>query len=132
MVPIPPYDVVIAHLEKRQFHDASGMLNIPAKHSAAHYHFRLACIRACNPNFLPTALHIPNDVVGLLSPQHHQHLQLEFGLQIVRHQDIANVVTLNMDSVVYVIALNHYSEVITSHFVAVCVHIYTHNIICAF
>ena len=88
MVPNPPYDVVIAHLEKRQFRDASGMLKIPAKHSAAHYHFCLACIRACDPNFLPTALHIPNDVAGLLSLQHHQHLQLEFGLQIVRHQDI--------------------------------------------
>ena len=49
-VPNPPFDFVIARVEKRQFRDASGTLKVPAKPSAAHYHFRLACIRAIEPN----------------------------------------------------------------------------------
>ena len=81
-VPSPPFDVVIACLEKRQFRDVSGMLKTPAKPSAAHYHFRLACIRACEPNFLPSTLTVPRDVACLLYPLHRQHLHLEFGVQV--------------------------------------------------
>ena len=43
-IPSPPFDIVIAHLERRQFLDASGTLKTPANPSAVHYHFRLACI----------------------------------------------------------------------------------------
>ena len=81
-VPSPPFDVVIARLEKRQFRDASGILKTSAKPSAAHYHFRLACIRACEPNFLPSTLTVPRDVACLLYPLHRQHLHLEFGVQV--------------------------------------------------
>ena len=82
MVPNPPFDFVIARLEKRQFRDASGTLKVPAKPSAAHYHFRLACICAIEANFLPSSLVIPCDVSELLCPIHRQHLQLEFGFQV--------------------------------------------------
>lgn len=81
-VPSPSYGIVIARLEKRQFRDASGTLKTPAKPSAAHYHFHLACIHACEPNFLPSTLVIPRDVAGLLYSLHRQHLQLEFGVQV--------------------------------------------------
>ena len=81
-VPSPRFDFVIARLEKKQFCDASGMLKTPAKPSAAHYHFHLTCIRACDPSFLPSSLIIPHDVAGLLCPLHRQHLQLEFGVQV--------------------------------------------------
>ena len=81
-IPSPPFDIVIARLERRQFRDASGTLKTPAKPSAAHYHFRLACIRACEPSFLPSGLVVPRDVAGLLYPLHKQHLQFEFGVQV--------------------------------------------------
>ena len=40
-------------------------LKTPAK-PAAHYHFCLACICACELTFLPSSLIIPHDVAGLL------------------------------------------------------------------
>ena len=77
-IPNSPYDVVIARLEKRQFRDSSGMLKTPSKPSAVHYHFRLACVRACDAHFLPSSFVIPHDVAVLLSAQHQQYLRLEF------------------------------------------------------
>ena len=81
-IPSPPHDVVVARLEKRHFQDQSGTLKTPYKPSAAHYHARLACIRAGDPSFVPFSLVIPPDVATVLSPWHYELLRLEFGLQI--------------------------------------------------
>ena len=79
-VPAPPFDIVVARMEKRSFRDSDGTLRTPMRPSAAHYHARLTCIRAVEPNFVASTLRVPADVSQFLTPQHHQHLNLEFGL----------------------------------------------------
>lgn len=81
-IPSPPYDIVIARLEKRPFRDQGGTLKTPSRASAAHYHARLACVRAGDPSFLPSALVIPADVAVVLTTLHQELLLLEFGLQL--------------------------------------------------
>ena len=44
-IPSPPYDMIIARLEKRSFWDHSGTLKTPSRASAAHYHAFLVCVR---------------------------------------------------------------------------------------
>lgn len=82
-VPAPPFDFVVARVEKKCFRDSTGVLRTPSRPSAAHYHLRLACIRAVEPSFIPSTLNIPQDVTCLFSAQHCHHLQLEFGLQFI-------------------------------------------------
>ena len=83
-IPSPPYDIVVARLEKRPFRDQSGVLKTPSRASAAHYHARLACVRAGDPNFLTStsALVIPAVVAMVLTAVHQELLLLEFGLQL--------------------------------------------------
>ena len=78
LVPAPPFDIVVARMEKRSFCDSDGTLRTPMRPSLAHYHAHLACIRAVEPNFVASTLRVPADVSQLLTPQHHQYL--EFGL----------------------------------------------------
>ena len=82
VIPNPPHDIVVARLEKRQYHDPSGVLKTPAKPSAAHYHPRLSCIKAANPTFVPVSLHIPSDIRLALSFEHIQLLQVELGVYV--------------------------------------------------
>ena len=81
-IPNPPNDLVVARLERRQFRDSSGTLKTPSRASAAHYHARLACVRAGDPSFIASSLLIPADVGTVLTAQHQELLLLEFGLQI--------------------------------------------------
>ena len=81
-IPSPPYDIIIAHLEKRPFRDQSGALKTPSRASAAHYHARLACVHAGDPTFLPSALVIPADVAMMLTALHQELLLMDFGLQL--------------------------------------------------
>ena len=80
-IPDPPH-VVVARLERRPFRDPSGTLKTPSRASAAHYHARLWCVCAGDPSFTPTSLVIPTDLAVILSLQHHQLLELEFGLRV--------------------------------------------------
>ena len=77
-VPQPPFDLVIARMEKRSYCDSSGILRTPSRPSAAHYHLKLVCVRAIEPNFIPTveSFQIPNDILPLLTFQHRQHIHL--------------------------------------------------------
>lgn len=70
--------MVVAHMERRAFRDA--VLKTPVRPSAAHYHLKLACIRAVQPNFVPAMLQIPSDVSQKFTLLHRQHLHMEFGL----------------------------------------------------
>ena len=79
-VPPPPFNMVIARLEMRPFRDSTGTLRTPSRPCAAHYHLRLACIRAADPNFISSTLTIPNDVALDLSSIHHEYLHVEFSL----------------------------------------------------
>lgn len=81
-IPNAPYDIVIARLEKRPFRDQSGTVKTPSRASASHYHARLACVRAGDSSFIPSTLVIPADVATILSAQHRELLQFEFGLQV--------------------------------------------------
>ena len=40
-VPAPPFDIVVARMKKRSFHDSDGTLRTPMCPSAAHYHAHL-------------------------------------------------------------------------------------------
>lgn len=81
-VPLPPFDLVIARMEKRSYRDSSGVLRTPTRPSASHYHLKLVCVKAIEPNFIPTteSLQVSNDILPLLTLQHRQHIHQEFGL----------------------------------------------------
>ena len=81
-IPTPPYDLAIARAERRQFRDSSGTLITPRKETAAHYHCRLECVIAVEPNFAPLSLNVPSDVYSRLSPVHRQYLYGAFGLSL--------------------------------------------------
>lgn len=79
-VPLPPHDLAIARAERRSFRNASGTLITPRKESNAHYHCRLECVKAVEPNFVSFSLRIPSDIHGQLKPVHREYLSKEFGL----------------------------------------------------
>ena len=80
-VPVPPFDMVIARAERRSFRDKNGELVTPHQEQTCHYHFRLDCIRAVEPNFVPMALQVPQDIVSSLTLVHREYLRLVFGLR---------------------------------------------------
>lgn len=53
-MPNPPYDTVVARLQKRPFWDQTGACKAPSKPSAAHYRVSLPCLRAAEPSFVPS------------------------------------------------------------------------------
>ena len=79
-IPAPPFDIVVARVERRPYRDAGGTLKYPARPSAAHYHFRLSCIRSAEPSFSLLSLVVPMDITTQLTAQHKHPLQLDFGL----------------------------------------------------
>lgn len=81
-IPNPPFDVIIARAERRSFRDKSGVLITPRQEQTCHYHLRLDCVRAVEPNFVPLALRVPADVLPSLSVIHREYLRLVFGLDM--------------------------------------------------
>ena len=71
-VPSPPFDQVIARMEKRSYRDAAGVLKTPTRLSASHYHLKITCVRGIKPNFIPAAENFQtlNDILSLLTFQH--------------------------------------------------------------
>ena len=57
-IPVSPFDVVIARAERKSFRDKNGELVTTHQEQTCYYiyHFRLDCIRAVEPNFVPMAL----------------------------------------------------------------------------
>lgn len=78
-VPPPPFNLAIGRMEQRPYRDVNGALKTPTRPSTYHYHCRLACVRAAEPNFIPSTLKIPRDIFPLLSQPHKEHLHFEFG-----------------------------------------------------
>ena len=79
-IPVPPFDMVIARAEQRSFRDKNGKLVIPHQEQTCCYHFLLNFIRAVEPNFVPMALQVPQDVFPLLTVIHREYLHLVFEL----------------------------------------------------
>ena len=82
-IPQPPFDLVVARMERRSFYDVTGAVRVPTRPSAAHYHLKLACIKAVDPHFLPsTQLQVPPDIIIKLTMKHRQYFAAEFGINI--------------------------------------------------
>ena len=78
-IPVPPFDMVIARAERKSFRDKNGELVTPRQEQTCHYHFRLDCVRAVEPNFVPMALQVPQDILPSLTVIHREYLRLVFG-----------------------------------------------------
>lgn len=77
----PPFDYCVARHERRPFTDRkSGELRTPSRETAAHYHLRVACIKAAEQSFVPMSLKLPGDLQ--LTPIHEAYLRAEFGLEV--------------------------------------------------
>ena len=81
-IPAPPFDLLMARAERYIFRDKSSVLVTPLKQHRSHYHIRLDCERAIEPNFVPLALHVPPNFLPKLTIIHHEYLRLVFGLSL--------------------------------------------------
>ena len=77
-IPSPPFNLVIARAERRQFRDSSGELISPRAEQNVHYHLNIQCVRAVEPMFVPQSLKVPSDIVPLLTTVHQEFLRLVF------------------------------------------------------
>ena len=57
-VPSPPFDLAVARAEQRPFRDSSGDLITPKRPTVYHYHCKLECIKAVEPHFILSLIHI--------------------------------------------------------------------------
>ena len=53
-VPSPPFDLTVARAEQRPFRDTTGNLISPKRPTVYHYHCKLECIKAVEPQFIPS------------------------------------------------------------------------------
>jgi len=75
----PPYDIVIGHFERQQYsYQVTGITRL-SRETCAHYHAFPQCILAKFPNFQPTELSIPNEVLLKLNATHKSFLNSTFG-----------------------------------------------------
>lgn len=79
-IPPPPYDMIIARAERCTFRNSSGELITPRRETVCHYHCKVECLRAAEPGFVCSSLHIPQDIYRKLNPVHIQHLQQSFNI----------------------------------------------------
>ena len=82
LIPDPPYNLVVARSEKRQYRDSSGELVTPSSYSNAHYHVAVSCISRVEPTFHPSTLKIPADITGQLGWEHKSFLYSQLGLMV--------------------------------------------------
>ena len=81
-IPAPPFDIVIARAERRQFRDSSGNLISPRTEQVVHYHMNFGCVKAVEPSFVPQSLKIPADISPKLTSVHKEYLRLVFQLSV--------------------------------------------------
>ena len=79
-MPPAPYDLTVARSERRAFRDSSGTLVTPRRETISHYHERLECIRAVEPNFVPATLHIPTDIYNQFHAIHREYVSSVFSI----------------------------------------------------
>lgn len=72
-VPSLPFDHTVVRAELRPFRDSSGDLITPKRPTVYHYHLKLECIKAVEPQFVPSSIRVP-DVHTKLCMAHVQHL----------------------------------------------------------
>ena len=85
-IPPPPFDLVIARAERCTFRNTSGELITRRCETVCHYHCKVECIRAVEPGYVCSSLHIPLDIRQKLNSVHIQHLQQSFNVQAAPHQ----------------------------------------------
>ena len=81
-IPSPPFDLTIARAEQRPFRDSSGNLITPKRPTVYRYHFKVECIKAVEPLFVPSSVRIP-DVRTNLCTAHVQHLMNTFQITVL-------------------------------------------------
>ena len=81
-IPAPPFDIVIARAERRQFRDAGGNLVSPRTEQVVHYHLNFSCVKAVEPTFVPQSLKVPADISPKLTSVHKEYLRLVFQLSV--------------------------------------------------
>ena len=69
-LPLPPHDLIVSRLECRPYMTPEKIVKTPKTPSNAHYHLRVECLRAADPQFSPRCLVVPEDVKDQLSAQH--------------------------------------------------------------
>ena len=72
--------LLLIWLLQTSFRDKNGELVTPRQERMCHYHFRLDCIRAVEPNFVLMALQVPQDILPLLTVIHREYHRLVFWL----------------------------------------------------
>ena len=81
-LPSPPFDLAVARAEQRPFRDLRGNLITPKRPTIYHYHCTADCIKAAEPNFIPSSIHIPQDILPQLHAAHIDHLMNNFKITI--------------------------------------------------
>ena len=79
-IPPAPYDLLVARSESRAFRDSSGTLVTPRRETVSHYHGRLECIRAVEPNFVPATLRISTNIYNQLHAIHREYISSVFSI----------------------------------------------------
>ena len=79
----PPFNYCVARKEKRQYLDENGQLKTPSRQSDAHYHLRVACIKAAEPSFVTSSLVIPDDIQ--LTEVHECYFVQDFGFNFIEN-----------------------------------------------
>ena len=58
-IPSSSFDLTVACAEQHAYQNASGTLITPIRPTVFHYHCRAECIKAAEPNFIPSGVCIP-------------------------------------------------------------------------
>jgi len=82
-IPAPPFYLCCARAEKRSFKDYNGITRTPSKEQPSYYHINLRCIQSSAPEFVPSSLCIPPDVLSKLTLVHKECLRLVFNIAFV-------------------------------------------------
>ena len=77
----PPYDLCIRHQEWREY--TSPMSPMPqSRFGNVYYHFNPGCVQVRVPNFIPSTLHVPEELSAQLTSAHKQHLSAYFNISV--------------------------------------------------
>ena len=79
-IPAPPFDLCCARAEKCSYKDHNGILRTPAKEQPSHYRINIRCIQASAPEFVPSSLCVPPEVLAKLTFVHKEYLRLVFNI----------------------------------------------------
>ena len=62
-LPSTSFDLAVARAEQHPFRDLSRNLITPKRPTTYHYHCTMDCIKAMECNFIPSSIHIPQDIL---------------------------------------------------------------------